>query len=235
MKAKTVGPLLFFPVALLFAAPPAMARYDCVAEEMHGDPASRYEKATATVSEGGGISQKHKINVQQLINLGVLDPKRYSRRFFVINYWGTMDSPWNATNIDFNFPVHVKAPNRPLFAFLILNSGEYVERLVMDANGRDQFGGIARFSADAPAPQITASFGFIRKSLDAPETSFLDALSKATLMTIELKYSDGETLARETFNVSRSTIMQHTLDSALKMHKEYKEKCRFSPEQVNFF
>ena len=226
MRAKAIGALSFLPVTLLFATHPAMAGYNCVAKEIQGDPSARYDSVTATVMD----DNRYKTHVERLINLGVLDPKRYSRRFFVINYWSTTDSPWNATNLGFNFPVQLKAPIRPLFAFLILNSGEYVERLVMDANGRDQLFGLkAQFSAGAPPPQLTVSFG-----LGTPDKSFLDALGKATLMAIELKYSDGETLTREAFNVSRSDIMQRTLDSALKMYNENREKCEYVPPQVEY-
>jgi len=230
MKAKAIAALLFFPVTLLSAAPHAMAGYECVAAKTLGDPAARYDRITAIVMD----NDRNKTHVERLINLGVLDPKRYSRRFFVINYWSATDRPWTATNIGFSFPVQVSAPVRPLFGFLILNTGEHVEKLVMDADGRDQVWRTKiRFSAGVPPPLLTVSFGFHYQSTDLRETAFLDALGRATSMAIELKYADGETLTRETFGVNHED-MQNTLDSALKMYSENREKCRFIPPQVEF-
>ncbi|HKY19438.1 MAG TPA: hypothetical protein VJL82_10935 [Rhizomicrobium sp.] len=230
MKAKVAAALLFFPIALIAAGPSAMAGYQCVAQNMRGDPTVRFDRVTATVLD------RHRTYVEHLINLGVTDPKLYLRRSFVINYSvinysNATDSPAIVTSVGFNFPVFVKPPIRPLFAFLILDSGEYVARLAMDADGRDQvWRSKVGSKTGAPPYYLLVSF-----SVDTENRIFLDALGKAASMAIELKYIDGETLTRETFSVGREYI-QDTQILAQKMYRENSEKCRVVPplEEVEF-
>ena len=228
MGAKLIAALLFVLAALLCAVSPALAGYECTVKNMTGDPVGRYDRVEATAMD----DNRFKTHVERIINLGNFEPKRYAR-FFVINYWSSTDRPWIATNMSFNFMANLKAPNRPLFAFLILDTGDYVERLVMDANGRDNFGSMLQFSPKTPEPKIMASFGFSYQSSIDQERRFLAALGQATSMAIELKYFDGQTLARETVSVSHLD-MESALNSAREMYRGNKEKCEFIPQQVEF-
>jgi hypothetical protein len=228
MKTNAVGALL---VTLLVAPSPAMAGYSCVVKETVGDPSTRHQRLTATAADINNNTQT-RANLEQVIELGAPDSEKKMRRFFVIDYWGMLEDPWYATNLGFNFPAYVKLPARPLFAFLILDSGEHVERLVMDANGRDNYGFKAQVGPYTPIPRITISFGLVYTSPDAGDRAFLNALGKAKQMSIELKFADGETLTRETFDVSRSDVMQRAMDTAIGMYKGNTEKCEFIPSQV---
>ena len=214
-KRKALGALTVFPVALLFATPHAVARFECHVGSTDGAPPGPHERVSATIWDEYARDSPTGVRVVREIQSSV--PEGYWSRSRVVNfkYGKTKDSPWNLWQVGVSYYVSVEDRQRPLFGFLILDSGEYVVRLGEQRNEREK--------VDPKKSLIWVSIitGYPK---DAPDQSFTDALNRARTMSFVVKYADGETLLRESFDLKITDVMKSNLATVLRMDRE---NCKY--------
>jgi len=219
-RDRRVLPASFFlaglcALGLLIPSRPAFAGYECVARGIQGsdDQTAIHQKITVTID---AQYSKATTRLERLLNFGY--SREMGRRFFLIHSYGPDRGHLKPNYLSMSYTAPLKTTIKPLFAFLVLNTGEYVQSLVIDAQGRRWLGSLEAGLFNFP-DRVVVSF-------TSKETVFLDAFEKAKTMAIELKYADGETLVRETFDISRpNDAIERTLDAASEMEKS--NECKF--------
>lgn len=219
----------FFPagvcvLSLFLPLPSALAEgYECVAEALQGkeDLSSVYQKISVTVDRGYLYPG---IRVQRLLNFGYLPG--LGRQFFEISSSGPDTGLLKPNYLGMDFTAPLKPPIRPLFAFLILDSGEYVQHLVIDAQGR-------RWISSFELEREFYSPNSVTVSFTVTESTFLNAFEKAKTMAVELKYADGETLIRKTFDITRpESTLWSALIAAVQKERNYSRNCRILEQEI---
>jgi hypothetical protein len=138
-------------------------------------------------------------------------------RRLVVHYTGeSIAVPWRISLLRVNYGAYVKTPKKAIYAFLTLESGERFTHLVEDSIGVSQiYRGNRRITDETWA------------QFEVRDKAFLAALERSKTLAIDLKYADGESLAREIVDMSRPARMQELFDTASEMAKDYKKNCKY--------
>lgn len=183
-----------------------MARFECRASATEGDPTASHELVVASFWDNFSYSDPLRVSVVRQLFLSVPPGHSNRSRLLTLRYGETREKPWASRGINISYRVPTDELKRPLFGFLILDSGEYVVRLAQDETYREKIAPGTKLSA------VHINPGYPKGS---PDEAFLGALGKANSVAFELKYADGETVVRQTFGLKPTELMQRTLATVL--------------------
>lgn len=211
-------------LSIALSSSTAFADYECIAENVQG--AAGTESPSQKVSATFYNRYFQRITMlDRVLEFGPRPDWSRARLHLRSNgpLAGFVRPAWLST--DFTY---IRRPAaKALFAFLVLDSGQHVSSLVRDAQGRTWFGSIEGKSFRA-ADRVYASF-------QVNDADFVTAFDKAKTLVLELKYADGETMVRETFDVTRpDQTIEQTLSTVAEMHKEIEKRCKIYQPELEF-